>query len=66
MTEKNKIQKGLSVDGRKAYDKAKRENNAYIVIGNSIYLVKADGSREKIEALPNQTRVKVTERKFTL
>jgi len=65
MTELKKIQAELTKHGRKAYQKAKNENNAYIVIGNSIYRVQADGNREKMETI-SQTRVKTRQKKFTL
>ncbi len=65
MTELKKIQVVLTKNGRKAYQKAKNENSAYITIGNSIFRVLADGSREKVETL-SQTRVKTKQKKFVL
>lgn len=50
MTEIKKIQRGLAQDGRQAYQEAKSNNNAFILIGNSIYRIGADGSREMVKA----------------
>lgn len=65
MTEIQKIQRALAEDGRQAYQEAKSNNNAFILIGNSIYRINADGSREKIETLP-QTKVRVKRKKYAI
>lgn len=65
MTEIQKIQRALAEDGRQAYQEAKSNNNAYILIGNSIYRINADGSREKIKTLP-QTKVRVKKKQYTI
>ena len=48
MTEVKRIQKGLAREGRSAYNNAKKNSNAFIAMGNSIYRMSADGSREKV------------------
>jgi|GEM_PF-1864359 len=66
MTEQKRILQGLSKEGKNAYNKAKQNNNAYILIGNSIYRILADGTREKVETLSESARVRVKQRKFVL
>ena len=53
MTEVKKIQEELARKGRVAYDRAKSDNNAYIVIGNAIYRMYSDGRRELIQSIPS-------------
>lgn len=53
MTETKKIQVELARKGRVAYDRAKRDNNAYIVRGNAIYRIFSDGSRELVQLIPS-------------
>lgn len=65
MTEKKRIQSKLVKKGRIAYNVAKSENKAFIVMGNSIYRMLADGSKEKVEEL-SSTRVKVRQKKFVI
>ena len=65
MTEVKRIQEGLAREGRSAYNKAKKNSNAFIAVGNSIYRMSADGSREKISNLPS-TRVKARCKKFVI
>ena len=65
MTEIKKIQRGLAQDGRQAYQEAKSNNNAFILIGNSIYRIGADGSREMVKTLPS-TKVKAKKKKYTI
>ena len=50
MTEYKKIQKELARKGRTAYNRAKSDDNAYIVIGNAIYRMFSDGRRELVQA----------------
>lgn len=65
MTETEKINKRLAQHGRTAYKKAKSQDNAFIVIGNSIYRMSADGEKRKVEDLPT-TRVKAKLKKFEI
>lgn len=65
MTEINRIKKGLARDGRSAYKIAKENNCAFIVIGNSIYRMSSDGTREKVNEL-STTRVRVKSKKFVI
>jgi hypothetical protein len=65
MTDIKRIQEGLAREGRAAYKKAKEHNYAFIAVGNSIYRVSADGSREKISTL-SSTRVKAKCKKFAI
>jgi hypothetical protein len=65
MTEIKRIQKGLAREGRSAYNKAKKSSTAFIAVGNSIYRMSADGSREKVSNLAS-TRVKAKCKKFAL
>jgi len=65
MTEIKRIQKGLAREGRSAYNNAKKNSNAFIAMGNSIYRMSADGSREKVSNLPS-TRVKAKCKKFVI
>ena len=51
--------------GRSAYNKAKKCSTAFIAVGNSIYRMSADGSREKVSNLAS-TRVKAKCKKFAL
>ena len=53
MTEIKKIQAELARKGRIAYNRAKSENNAYIVIGNAIYRMYSDGRRELVMQIPS-------------
>lgn len=57
MTEVGRINKRLAKDGRIAYNEAKSKDQAFIVIGNSIYCMSADGGKSKVADLPT-TRVK--------
>ena len=66
MTEKKRIQKGLASHGRNAYQAAKNNSYAFIAIGNSIYQVSADGSRQKVDTLAGKSRVKVSKKKFSI
>ncbi len=65
MTEINKIRRGLSRNGREAYKHAKENGNAFIIMGNSIYQILADGSRKKLHEL-STTRVKAKQKSFVL
>lgn len=65
MTEIERIYKNLARDGRIAYNKAKSQDNAFIVIGNSIYRMSSDGDRHKVRDL-STTRVKVKQKKFVI
>ncbi len=65
MTEIKKIQKGLARDGRLAYNNAKKNSYAFITVGNSIYRISADGTREKVSDL-SSTRVKAKRKKFVI
>lgn len=65
MTEVKRIQKGLARNGRSAYKKAKANSYAFIAVGNSIYRMSADGSREKVGDLTS-TRVKAKRKKFAI
>ena len=60
MTEVKRIQKR-----RVAYKAAKSTDNAFIVMGNSIYRMSADGTKEKVEVLAS-TRVKTKQKKFVI
>ena len=65
MTEKKRIQSKLEKKGRVAYNVAKSKNKAFIVMGNSIYRMLADGSKEKVEKIPS-TRVKVRQKRIVI
>ena len=65
MTEIKKIQKGLAREGRTAYKKAKENSFAFIAVGNSIYRMASDGTREKISDL-SSIRVKAKRKKFVI
>ena len=65
MTEIKKIKKSLAREGRSAYKQAKIKDNAYIVVGNSIYRVLADGSRKKVKEL-SKTRVKAHPKQYVI
>ena len=65
MTEIKRIQKGLAREGRTAYNRAKEDSYAFIAVGNSIYRMSIDGSREKVSDLAS-TRVKAKCKKFAL
>ncbi len=65
MTEIKRIQEGLAREGRSAYNHAKKNSHAFIAVGNSIYRMSADGSREKIGDI-SSTRVKARCKKFTI
>ena len=65
MTEVKRIQKRLARNGRVAYKAAKSTDNAFIVMGNSIYRMSADGTKEKVEVLTS-TRVKTKQKKFVI
>ena len=65
MTEVKRIQKRLARNGRVAYKEAKTNDNAFIIVGNSIYRMSADGSRDKVEVL-STTRVKTKQKKFVI
>jgi hypothetical protein len=65
MTEYKKIQKELARKGRTAYNRAKSDDNAYIVIGNAIYRMFSDGRRELVQAIPS-IKAKVSTKKIIL
>lgn len=65
MTEADRINKRLARTGRTAYKNAKSKDNAFIVIGNSIYRMSADGTKCKVEDLQT-TRVKAKQKKFEI
>lgn len=65
MSETKRINKRLAQEGRIAYKNAKSQDNAFIVIGNSIYRMSADGTRRKIDDL-STTRVKARQKKFVI
>ena len=65
MTEVKRIQKRLARNGRVAYKAAKSSDSAFIVMGNSIYRMSADGSKDKVEVLAS-TRVKTKQKKFVI
>lgn len=65
MTEIKRIQKGLARKGRSAYNHAKKNSYAFITVGNSIYRMSADGSKEKVYNLTT-TRVKAKCKEFTI
>lgn len=65
MTETERINKRLARDGRVAYKKAKSKDKAFIVIGNSIYRMSADGAKYKVEDL-STTRVRVKQKTFEI
>ncbi|TGX80965.1 hypothetical protein E5358_11330 [Palleniella muris] len=65
MTETEIINKRLARYGRNAYNRAKSEDKAFIIIGNSIYRMSADGSKHKVEELPT-TRVKAKQKNFII
>lgn len=65
MTEVKRIQKRLARNGRVAYKVAKSSDNAFIVMGNTIYRMSADGSKDKVEIL-STTRVKTKQKKFII
>ena len=48
MTEANRLRKAIARDNRSAYRAAKAAGSAYIINGNTIYRVYADGSRTAI------------------
>lgn len=64
MTEKKRIQTNLSRSGRIAYRNAKEQSKAFILIGNTIYRMSADNSKEKLEELTT-TKVKVKKKKYS-
>ena len=53
MTEVKKIQAELARKGRIAYNRAKSDNNAYVVRGNAIYRIYSDGSKELVQTIPS-------------
>lgn len=65
MTELKKIQAVLARKGRVAYNRAKSDNNAYIVIGNAIYRIYSDGRRELVQSIPS-IKVKAVAKKIVL
>lgn len=65
MTETDRINKRLARNGRIAYKEAKSNDKAFIVIGNSIYRMSADGTKCKVADL-STTRVKVKQKKFEI
>lgn len=65
MTEIKRIEKGIARNGRAAYKKARENGNAFIMVGNAIFRVSADGSREKVNEL-SSTRVKAKVKKFSI
>jgi hypothetical protein len=64
MTEVKRIQKALSREGRTAYNRAKENSSAFIAVGNSIYRMSADGTKEKISDI-SSTRVKAKCKNFS-
>jgi len=65
MTEVKRIKRGLAREGRSAYNRAKENNYAFIAVGNSIYRMSSDGSKEKISDI-SSTRVKAKCKKFSI
>lgn len=65
MTEVKRIQKALSREGRTAYNRAKENSYAFIAVGNSIYRMLADGTKEKISDI-SSTRVKAKCKNFSI
>ncbi|MBE6270564.1 MAG: hypothetical protein E7101_06385 [Prevotella ruminicola] len=65
MTEVKRIQKALSREGRTAYNRAKENSSAFIAVGNSIYRMSADGTKEKISDI-SSTRVKAKCKNFSI
>lgn len=65
MTEVKRILEGLDREGRKAYNRAKKNSYAFITVGNSIYRMSADGSKVKISDI-SSTKVKAKCKKFAL
>ena len=65
MTEVKRIKRGLAREGRSAYNRAKEKNYAFIAVGNSIYRMSSDGSKEKISDI-SSTRVKAKCKKFSI
>lgn len=65
MKEVKRIKTSLSRKGRVAYNNAKKNSYAFIAVGNSIYRMSADGSREKVSDI-SSTRVKAKCKKFVL
>lgn len=65
MTETEIINKRLAQHGRTAYEKAKSQDNAFIVIGNGIYRMLAGGDRYRVEELTT-TRVKAKLKRFEI
>lgn len=53
MTEVKIIQTALARKGRTAYNRAKSDNNAYVVRGNAIYRIYSDGSKELVQTIPS-------------
>ena len=53
MTEVKIIQTELARKGRTAYNRAKSDNNAYVVRGNAIYRIYSDGSKELVQPIPS-------------
>ena len=60
MTEVMKIKQVLAKDGSKAYENGKSNSCAYIMRGNSIVRVLADGSKELVNKI-SSSKVKVRE-----
>lgn len=65
MTETERINKRLAQNGRNAYKMAKSKDKAFIIIGNSIYRMSADGVRHKVGDL-STTRVKTKQKTFVI
>ena len=65
MTELKKIQVELTRKGRVAYDRAKSDNNAYVVRGNAIYRIYSDGRKELIQSIPS-TKAKAIKKRIVL
>jgi hypothetical protein len=63
MTEVKKIQTELARNGRVAYNRAKSNNNAYIVRGNAIYRIYSDGRKELVQTIPS-IKVKAISKKI--
>lgn len=64
-SEVKKIQAALKKKGRLAFNRAKENNNAYIVIDDAIYRVYSDGRRELIQRI-GQTEVRTDKKEIQI
>ena len=65
MKEAEKIQAALKKKGRLAFNRAKENNSAYIVINDAIYRIYKDGRQELIQRI-GETEVKNTRKTIFL